>query len=271
MIMGMEIIPVLDVARGVAVHARGGDRAAYEPVRSVLVHDDDPADPRTLVRAYRGGLGADACYLADLDAIQGGPVQRGLLRELAAFQTGFAGELLVDAGTSAAEGAREILSCGASDVVVGLETLRSFADLCDIVAEVGASRVVFSLDLRVGQPALHPVLRASMDTAPDALELADRAVDSGVWAILLLDMGRVGTGAGVDVEFLAVLRGRYPGLRLLAGGGISTRADLDRLADAGCDGALVASAVHAGRVTAADVSALRRRRARGQSGTSASR
>ena len=46
------------------------------------------------------------------------------------------------------------------------------------------------------------------------------------------------------------------GLRLLAGGGVLTRRDLDRVRDAGCDGVLVASAIHAGRIGAADVAAL---------------
>ena len=41
----------------------------------------------------------------------------------------------------------------------------------------------------------------------------------------------------------------------MAGGGVLTRKDLERMEDAGCDGALVASAVHAGRITAEDVAA----------------
>ena len=51
-----------------------------------------------------------------------------------------------------------------------------------------------------------------------------------------------------------------------------TRKDLERMEDAGCDAALVASAIHAGRITAEDVAALRHVAAgAGQSGTSDSR
>jgi uncharacterized protein related to proFAR isomerase len=46
-------------------------------------------------------------------------------------------------------------------------------------------------------------------------------------------------------------------MRLFAGGGVLTRKDLERMEDAGCDGALVASAIHAGRINAEDVAALR--------------
>jgi phosphoribosylformimino-5-aminoimidazole carboxamide ribotide isomerase len=267
----MEIIPVIDVMRGVAVHAQGGDRSAYPPVKSAVV-PDHPGDAVALVRAYRDVLGAVACYVADLDALQGGPVQRGLIRELAGFQTGFSGELLVDAAASGADGALEILSCGASDAVVGMETLRSFADLRDIVRVAGVNRVVFGLDLRLGAPVISPLLDDAVGPHPDALGLADQAVESGVGSILVLDLARIGSGCGVDLGLVDALRRRHRHVRLLAGGGVLTRKDLERMEEAGCDGALVASAIHAGRIGAEDVAALRHGRpAAGQSPASASR
>jgi len=266
----MEIIPVLDVTLGVAVHAQGRVRADYAPVKSVLA-PDQPGDPLALARAYRDVLGAQVCYVADLDAIQGGPIQRGLIRDLAEFQTGFAGELMVDAAAGDPDGALEVLSAGASDAVVGLETLRSFGDLAGMVEIVGASRVVFSLDLQLGSPVLHPLIEDAAGAMPDAMSLAAQAAAAGVGAILVLDLGRVGTGTGVDLGLLEALRRRHPAVRLLAGGGVLTRKDLERMEEAGCDGALVASAIHAGRITAEDVAALRHVAAVGQSGTSDSR
>src|SRR3954447_16292765 len=138
----MQIIPVLDIAGGIAVHAQGGERTRYSPLESELV-PGQVGDPVALLRAFHATLGIHECYIADLDAIQGGAVQRGLIRELAEFHTGFAGALLVDAGTHLPGGALEVLSSGASEVVVGLETLQAFSDLRNIVEVVGRSRVVF--------------------------------------------------------------------------------------------------------------------------------
>jgi phosphoribosylformimino-5-aminoimidazole carboxamide ribotide isomerase len=267
----MEIIPVIDVIRGVAVHAQGGVRSAYAPVRSAIA-PDHPGDPMALARAYRDVLGATACYVADLDALQGGPVQRGLIRELAGFQTGFTGELLVDAAASGPDGALEVLSCGASDAIIGMETLRSFADLRAIVEIAGTNRVVFGLDLRVGAPVINPLLDDVAGAHADAASLADQAVDSGASAVLVLDLARIGSGVGVDLGLVDLLRRRHPQVRLLAGGGVLTRKDLERMEGAGCDGALVASAIHAGRIGADDVLALRHGRpAPAQSPASASR
>ncbi|HEV7366472.1 MAG TPA: HisA/HisF-related TIM barrel protein [Gemmatimonadales bacterium] len=251
----MQIIPVLDLAGGMAVHAQAGDRSRYAPLESGLV-PGRVGDPVALLRAFHATLGIHECYVADLDAIQGGAVQRTLLRELAEFHTGFAGALLVDAGTHLPEGALELLSCGASEVVVGLETLHAFADLAAIVAAVGPGHVVFSLDLRLGNPILHAAMQDAQGPSPDAVHLAEQAVSAGVATLLLLDLGRVGTGCGVDMGLLESLRRRLPDIRLLAGGGVLTRRDLERMRDAGCDAALVASAIHNGRLSAADLAAV---------------
>lgn len=232
---------------------------------------EHPGNPVALLRAFHATLGVHECYVADLDAIQGGALQRSLLRQLAEFHTGFAGALLVDAGTNQPGGALEVLSCGASEVVVGLETLHAFSDLASIVEVVGPSRLVFSLDLKLGAPILHPALQDASGAGPDALSLADQATSAGITTLLLLDLGRIGTGCGVDLGMLETLRRRFPRIRLLAGGGVLTRRDLERMRDAGCDGALIASAIHAGRVTASDLADLTGSADWGnQSGTSAS-
>jgi phosphoribosylformimino-5-aminoimidazole carboxamide ribotide isomerase len=251
----MDVIPVLDLSRGLAVWAQGGDRASYEPVNSALV-PEETGDAVALLQAFRRRLGATSCYVADLDAIQGGAVQRTMLRELAQLETGFAGAIMVDAGAHSAQSTFEVLACGASQVVVGLETLRAFTDLAEIVHVVGDHRVVFSVDLRLGTPVLHPEMHDAAGAQPDALSLAAQAAEAGVSTLLLLDLARVGTGCGADLGLLEELRGRFPLMRLLVGGGVLARRDLERMRDAGCDGALVASAIHAGTITAPDLAAL---------------
>jgi phosphoribosylformimino-5-aminoimidazole carboxamide ribotide isomerase len=263
----MELIPVIDLAHDVAVQARAGDRARYRPAESVLT-PGVAGDPVALIQAYRDVLGTRECYVADLDAIQGGEIQRGLLGDLA--RAGDPCGTLVDAGIGDPDGALEMLALGANRVVVGLETLRAFRDLAAIVTAAGPERVVFSLDLRLGRPVLHPANRGAGETDHVAASLAALAVTAGASTLLVLDVGRVGTGAGVDLGLLEALRREFPSQRLLAGGGVSNRRDLDRMRDAGCDGVLVATAIHTGRVGAADVRALAAQASR-QSSASTSR
>jgi phosphoribosylformimino-5-aminoimidazole carboxamide ribotide isomerase len=249
----MQLIPVIDLVRGQAVHARAGDRARYRPIESVLT-PGHLGDPLALVQAYRDSVGARECYVADLDAIQGGELQRDLLRELARVAAPCG--LLLDAGAHSPAGVHAVLALGVSAVVIGLETLPRLEFLEDAVAAAPPGGIVFSLDLRLGRPVLLPAA-ATNPGLPEPEDLASRAVDAGVGAVLLLDVGRVGTGGGVDLELLRRLRRRFPHVRLLAGGGVAGVEDLRRLADAGCDGALVATALHSGRIDQSSASASR--------------
>jgi len=239
------VIPVLDLRAGRAVLARGGRREAYEPVRSVLVAPSEAGDPLALARAYRDTLRCDEVYVADLDAIGGGSVQRALLRGLSRVGVG----LLVDAGVATPEAAQELVADGARRVVVGLETLPSFDALAAVASALGRLRVAFSLDLRAGVP----LVRATARPADTPLALAHAAVSAGAGTVIILDLDRVGSGRGVDLHLVELLRRAHPHVELLAGGGVGTLRDLARLADAGLDGALVAMALHDGTLTSDDI------------------
>ena len=88
--------------------------------------------------------------------------------------------------------------------------------------------------------------------------MAARAAEAGVGALIVIDLARVGMGTGLDLALITRVREAVPGLTLFAGGGVRGPEDLARLADAGCDGALVATALHDGRLGAADLAAARR-------------
>ena len=81
-------------------------------------------------------------------------------------------------------------------------------------------------------------------------------------AILAIDLARVGAGGGVDLTLVQRLRAVVPAVTLLVGGGVRDAEDLSRLADAGCDGALVATSLLDGRIGAADIAAARARQPR---------
>jgi uncharacterized protein related to proFAR isomerase len=243
----MRVIGVLDVLAGRAVHARAGRRDSYEPVRG--------GDAVALARWYMRDVGLTELYAADLDAILGRPRQDSLVASIAALGA----PLWLDAGAASVGDARHALELAAAVAVIGLETLPSYGALAQICASVGGDRVAFSLDLRDGQPIVTSgVVDESAPNEP-AHVVAGRAADAGVGALIVIDLARVGTGTGLDLALVARVRDAVPGLTLLAGGGIRGPEDLARLADAGCDGALVATALQDGRLGADEVAAARRR------------
>lgn len=249
----MRIIGVIDLLGGLAVHARAGRRERYRPVRAVAGTPIESGDPQQLARGYIDRLGLSELYVADLDAILSRASQDRVVGGIARLGT----PLWLDAGVSTVAGARLALSLGAARIVVGLETLPSYAALDDICRAVGGERVAFSLDLRHGEPVVMNDAVAPGQAAP---EMAARAVDAGAGAVIVLDLALVGTRTGPDVRLIAAVRAATRGVTLVAGGGVRDLEDLERLGQAGCDAALVATALHDGVLDAAAVAAARRHR-----------
>lgn len=239
----MRLIPVLDVLGGVVVRGVGGRRREYRPVVSRLTASTDTVE---VARALVAAFGPAEIYLADLDAIGGAkPAVRvyRAIRELGV-------RLWVDSGIRDADGARVVADAGC-DVVAGLETVPGPEALREIVAAVGAERVVFSLDLRDGEPLRDWCDRGDWlpGLSGQARGPVPTAVACGISRLIVLDLARVGMGGGTGTDELCrSIASTYPHVEVIAGGGISGPADLDRLAACGVRGALAASALHDGRI-----------------------
>jgi phosphoribosylformimino-5-aminoimidazole carboxamide ribotide isomerase len=184
-----------------------------------------------------------------LNAIAGGQVQAAAVARLASMARTW-----LDAGISAAPAVRQALTLGAHTVVVGLETLRSFHVLAEMSHAGGAERIAFSLDLRDGVPLSADGLARGMTIDTIVRRILDAAVDT----LIVLDLARVGTHIGLDFELIERVRRLAHDVTLVAGGGVGGLEDLRRLADAGCDGALVATAIVEGRLSVEDVAVARR-------------
>lgn len=235
---------MIDVLRGRAVHARGGRRDDYGPIRSIL---RPGSDPFALADAVRNALGTPEVYLADLDAITGGPPSNGLYQALA----GLGLSTWVDAGLRDGAGVASLLVAGVGKVVAGLETVAGRGGLRRVCQEAGVGRVVFSLDLRHGRPIVAPGADWPGD---DPAHLATYAIDEGIGTVILLDLARVGGGRGVGtIDLLGRLSGAHPRVEWVVGGGVAGWEDVEELGRAGASAVLVASAIHDGRITATDL------------------
>jgi phosphoribosylformimino-5-aminoimidazole carboxamide ribotide isomerase len=232
---------VLDLKDGEAVHAVGGRRTHYRPIRSILHASSEPI---ALACAIRDTLGLDSLYLADLDAIGGGPLNVWLYHQLIDLNL----NLWLDIGVRDVISMAPLLELGSGGctIVVGLETVRGPSALARVLDLAGAERVVFSLDLFDGRP---------LTTAPrawateDPWELVQIVIEHGVHHVLVLDLSRVGTGQGLGTESLFVrIREAHPGISVSVGGGISTMEEVIDLKAAGAHGVLVGSALHDGRI-----------------------
>ena len=241
----MRIIPVLDLKGGLTVRGIAGERDLYKPIESRLCSSARPAE---VAASLRNLLGPGPMYLADLDAIAGEAPALEVCVEL----EGLGFELMIDAGIRSAASARQLAVELDGDLIAALETLPAPALLAELVEELGAGRLIFSLDLADGRP-----LAPGDDWPSEAEEIAREAVSAGVERLILLDLKAVGTGEGpAHLDRCAAFKESYAGLELVTGGGVRDLDDLLALRSAGVDGVLVASALHDGRLGSEELQGL---------------
>lgn len=221
---------------GRVVRAVGGRRSEYRPVRSVLTDSTEPALVASVLATVTG---AKRIYIADLDGIVNHTPDPASVRAIRAAGV----PVLCDGGVRSARDA-QLWAEEADFVVVGTETAGPA-----VLDALPPERTVLSVDLFDGRIIGDWCTWGA--SGPDAVvELAGLAVRRGVGTLLLLDLARVGTGTGTGTERLvAACKREYRGVNVLAGGGVRSWADIDRLTDAGADGILVASALHDGAIT----------------------
>jgi HisA/HisF family protein len=248
----VRIIPVIDLRGGRAVRGRSGERERYRPVRSRLSGhpEGDLSDPAALLAAYRSTLRPDIVYVADLDRIMGQGDNDAVLKGL----VGSAPELtfLWDGGLPDTASIALAVRHGRLLPVIGTETLRSVEDLHPLQPSAPGSRPVLSLDLCDAGV----VSRSDLPAALREEDVLRRARLCGFRTVILLLLDRVGTSRGLSRDRLLRLRLLSRGLDLLVGGGIATIDDLVHLRDSGFSGALLATALHDGQISPAE---LRRR------------
>ncbi|MBE0521689.1 MAG: phosphoribosylformimino-5-aminoimidazole carboxamide ribotide isomerase [Candidatus Methanoperedenaceae archaeon] len=223
-----RIIFVLDIFEGKAVHAIKGERSKYKPVRGSRVCDS--AAPLEIVSAVK----PTEVYIADLDRLQ----HRGNNFELIGAVSKKTATM-VDigaAGMGDVETAAEI----AGTVVIGTET--ASLELIKKAVEKFGKRINVSIDMKNGR-----MLTQDSGLMVEPEELVRMLNDYDIGDIIVLDLGRVGTGMGVDIDFLGRLV-RISEHSILLGGGVRDMDDIEELKGIGVSGALVATAIHSGAI-----------------------
>lgn len=236
------ILAVLDIKHGQAVHAVAGKRASYRPLPNNLVTHPAPLE---LAKRYLQ-QGIQGLYVADLDAIQGGPLQTATLQPLLNLGV----PLWLDAGIVDQRDwlLKHPLLADPHHVIDWIVASETFRDSSPNLSPapwirdaLNDTKMTFGIDFFSGS-----IRTAVPQPAPPNLFLwVEQLIATGFDSFLLLDIAVVGTNSGPACGSLCQqMRQRFPSIRLYSGGGIRSPEDLNQLIRSGCDAVLVGSALH---------------------------
>lgn len=218
----VKIIPVMDVMKGVVVHAIAGERSTYRPfMNSTIASTPRPYD---VLNGFRS-LGCDTVYIADLDAIIGEGSNRDVI-ELALSQ-GFS--VFADVGRRGFEEKdRPSLSYViGSEYTVYPDELR-YLDERVVSIDIKADRALFQ------------------NTALNVLDAARAICERNVKTVLVIFLNHVGTQNGIDIDLARGIVEICKGIDIAVGGGLREVKELYMLKNIGVKYALVATAIHKG-------------------------
>ncbi|MGH8549628.1 MAG: HisA/HisF-related TIM barrel protein [Methylococcales bacterium] len=221
----MEIIPVIDIKGGRAVHAKRGFRERYEPLTTPLCREGDPlALANSLLSLYP----FRTMYIADLDALMGTGSNLNLIQSLVASfpKTVF----WIDQGLSHLQFRNPTLLPWIT--VLGSESL--------------TEAVLTNLPVRPHQMILSLDFSTSGLLGPETLLENDR-----YWPerVIIMNLTSVGGENGPDWPRFETFRRTWPDRKFIAAGGVRDEDDLQRLASLGFTGALIATSLHRGAVS----------------------
>jgi phosphoribosylformimino-5-aminoimidazole carboxamide ribotide isomerase len=228
----MQLIPAIDIREGRCVRLLHGDFGK-------VTHYD--FDPRELARKYRD-QGAEWLHVVDLDGAQSGqPMNADLIREIAGTTSL---RIQIGGGIRSRHDLVAVLDY-ADRAVIGSLAATAPALVVDWLREFGPERITLGLDVRLDN-AGEPQVTTHGWTRAAGLGLADAIAGfqvAGLRHVLCTDVARDGALAGPNFTLYESCVKAWPDLEFQASGGVSSAADLARLAVIGVAAAISGKAL----------------------------
>jgi phosphoribosylformimino-5-aminoimidazole carboxamide ribotide isomerase len=231
----MQVWPAIDLRGGKCVRLRQGDY-----LQETVFAENPAAVARQFVEQ-----GARHLHVVDLEgAREGLPVNLPSVQEiLEAVDI----ECELGGGIRDEQSIRELFDFGLDRLVIGTSALRDpewFRAAC----RQFPGKLVLGIDARDGLAATDGWLQTSEVTA---LDLARQFAAEPLAAIIYTDIATDGMMAGPNFSAMAQMQAAVD-VPIIASGGVTTVADISRLAAAGLAGCIIGRALYEGTLTLAD-------------------
>lgn len=197
------------------------------------------------VKYYKDG--ADELLVVDIDASLDG--RCGIVDLVRRTSLGVFIPLAVGGGIRSVSDIHDMVAAGADKVVVNTGAIRNPAFITEAARQFGSQAIVVAIEYN-GDLCFTDCGREH--TGRNPYDWAMEAVDRGAGELILTSIERDGTRRGYDVEMIAKIAPAVP-VPVVAHGGCGKAEHVRLAAEAGADGMAVATALHYGNVTIAQM------------------
>jgi phosphoribosylformimino-5-aminoimidazole carboxamide ribotide isomerase len=226
----MRIFPAVDILGGRCVQLVQGKRETATTY----------GDPLSCARRWLDA-GAEALHVVNLDGAFGESAKNAELIRSLVKETGV--EIELGGGIRSVDDARRWLDTGVSRVILSTFAVKEPESIRKLSQEFGSDRVMAGVDAKGGQVAIH----GWQEAAGDYIGWAQRFETLGAGYLLYTNVDVEGLQSGIAVGPVKKLIGSVK-IPVVVAGGVSARADVTSLKEAGAYGAVLGSALYSGKI-----------------------
>jgi len=229
----MRIIPAIDIIGGKCVRLTQGDYGQMKVYRE---------DPLEVAREFENA-DLEYLHLVDLDGAKKGKVVNWEVIEEIQGKT----SLKVDfgGGVKSKKEVEQLLELGINQINVGSLAVKKPEVFIGWMETYGPENFILSADVMDDNVMINGWLEA---TSLRLVDLADQFEKKGLEYICCTDIRTDGTLQGPNLSLYRKLKKRFPKLKVIASGGISSLNDLNELKYIKVDGAIIGKAIYENRI-----------------------
>lgn len=230
----IEIIPAIDLIEGKCVRLTQGDYATRK------VYNEDPLE---VAKAFEDA-GIRRLHVVDLDGAKAGHIVNYRVLEKLAGHT----SLIIDfgGGLKQTKDVEIAFDCGAQMVTGGSIAVKDPETFTAWIARFGSERIILGADAKDRRIAI-----SGWEEATDAelLPFIQKYREQGIEKVICTDISRDGMLEGPAVDLYKEILEAVPEIYLIASGGVSSIADIEKLAEANVPAVIFGKALYEGRIT----------------------
>lgn len=229
----IELIPAIDLIDGKCVRLTKGD---YD---QKTIYNEDPVSQAMEFQR----LGFRRLHIVDLD----GAKSKHIVNDAVLKAITQATDLIVDfgGGIKSTEDIEKAFMAGAHMVTIGSVAVTEPELFMGWLRKYGAEKIILGADVRNGMVSINGWKE---DSSEALLPFLEKYVSAGVRNVLCTEISKDGTLAGPATELYRKVMAQYPHLHLIASGGVSCNADIQKLDENGIPAVVFGKAYYEGKI-----------------------
>ncbi|MEP6927397.1 MAG: 1-(5-phosphoribosyl)-5-[(5-phosphoribosylamino)methylideneamino]imidazole-4-carboxamide isomerase [Ginsengibacter sp.] len=230
----MDLIPAIDIIDGKCVRLAKGD------FLKKVIYNDNPLD---VAKAFEDA-GLKRLHIVDLDGASGESLKNiSTLKNISAHT-----KLIIDfgGGIKNTGDVKAVLNAGASMISVGSIIVKNPVLFQQWLIDFGPEKFLPGADVLDKKIKINGWKE---NTGIEIFDLIEGLIKQKIRKIFCTDISKDGMMQGPSIELYNEILKQFPGLHLIASGGISCYEDLILLEKTGCSGAIIGKAFYEKKIT----------------------